>query len=232
MNEPVIGPEESACEPMDNLTITGAKALSCGADGDFNSAANAIAFRSGHRHENRGNRIGRDTIQRLFELRIASAPNTSASIIGAGAGDWLYGDTREDKLYGGGGRDQLWGGDDSDWLEGQNGTDSLYGGSGIDIHVLDVDHDILFGGQGTNELYAWSRYPRNPANANDLLFGVFVDPSGGLHGNDHCLDALVLGDAKGELRTPIRRRQIASSLDQELRDAGLARCPCHPVIQV
>ena len=63
--------EEAAREPTDNPPTTPAKPWTGGPDGQLNSAASAITLRSGQRREDCGNRISRDTVQRVLKLRVA-----------------------------------------------------------------------------------------------------------------------------------------------------------------
>ena len=66
-----MGSEEGAREPMENLPTTGAKPWTGGPNGHLDSAASAISLRSGQGREDCGNRISRDTIWRVPELRVA-----------------------------------------------------------------------------------------------------------------------------------------------------------------
>ena len=71
VREPVMRSEEAAREPMENLPTTGAKPRTGGPDGQLNSARSAITLSSGQSREDCGNRISRDPIQRVLELRVA-----------------------------------------------------------------------------------------------------------------------------------------------------------------
>ncbi|MEP3831340.1 MAG: LamG-like jellyroll fold domain-containing protein [Rhodopirellula bahusiensis] len=95
------------------------------------------------------------------------------------------GNSDNDVLFGGAGRDRLDGGIGSDNLFGFGGDDRLWGDLG---DGNSQDHDVLFagqgnddlvGGQGTNELYSWSFDPTS-----DGAFGVFVDADGNLVGGN------------------------------------------------
>lgn len=112
-------------------------------------------------------------------------------IIGAAAGDDLYGgngnDTligqyNSDKLAGGSGNDFVIGGDGNDNLDGGDGDDILVGGSGNDVLHAGVGLDDLTGGGGNDSFsfYAAGDFTVQDFNKSvDLL--VFESTTTGLH---------------------------------------------------
>ena len=82
----------------------------------------------------------------------------------AGYGDdWVFGNTANNRLYGGysgddylfgnDGDDTLWGYSGNDLLRGDEGNDRLIGGSGADTLVGGLGDDILQGGAGADRFY-------------------------------------------------------------------------------
>jgi Ca2+-binding RTX toxin-like protein len=99
----------------------------------------------------------------------------------------IEGGDGNDTLIGTNGRDRINGGQGNDIIQGLAGDDRLFGnevagqndGGDFDQLFGGQGNDDLLGGPGTNNLYAWSKDPTLGGQ-----FGVFVDPTGGLHDND------------------------------------------------
>ena len=82
---------------------------------------------------------------------------------GKGGKDEIFGESGNDTLFGGGGRDSLYGGADLDSLDGGKGHDFLFGGGG---------GDIVVGGGGLDELYGGgSRDDLSGGKGSDTLYG-------------------------------------------------------------
>lgn len=68
------------------------------------------------------------------------------------SGDYKYGTSGPDTLYGGSGNSCVYGYGDADTLYGNSGNDKVYGGSGNDELNGNSGDDCLYGGSGTDYL--------------------------------------------------------------------------------
>jgi Ca2+-binding RTX toxin-like protein len=73
-------------------------------------------------------------------------------IYGLGGNDVLFGGSGNDSIYGMDGDDYLAGDDGDDYLSGGDGNDFLIGGNGADYLVAGRGNDTLFGGEGNDTL--------------------------------------------------------------------------------
>lgn len=61
-----------------------------------------------------------------------------------------YGNSGDDKIFGGPSTDRLFGGAGNDTLDGMGGHDQLYGDDGADVLIGSQGNDILYGGDGSD----------------------------------------------------------------------------------
>ena len=92
----------------------------------------------------------------------------------AATGSSLFGNSGNDKIYGGDYADDLMGGSGDDLLVGGAGADSFEGGTGADILVIDAQ-DILAQGEAEDRLY-WKSYDENFRTTNLLKGGTRIVP--------------------------------------------------------
>jgi Ca2+-binding RTX toxin-like protein len=92
----------------------------------------------------------------------------------ANSGSRLFGNSGNDKIYGGDAADDLQGGSGDDLLVGGAGADSFEGGTGADILVIDAQ-DIIAQGEVEDRLY-WKTYDENFRTTNLLKGGTRIVP--------------------------------------------------------
>ncbi|MCF7699270.1 calcium-binding protein [Loktanella sp. M215] len=105
-------------------------------------------------------------------------PSTAAMIrrVGSDSDDTIDGDTGNDEVYGGGGKDLITGNMGDDILFGEDGADSMNGGSGNDLLFGGAGDDILEGGWGDDSLTGGEgRDLLNGGGGNDVLDGRDAD---------------------------------------------------------
>ncbi len=102
---------------------------------------------------------------KLFAGNVSDPTSTNESTltsVDGGNGDYLSGDTGDDKIYGGRGSDWLAGGDGNDRLVGGDGGDILDGGAGDDQGVNGAA--AILGGAGSDQ------YIFNRGSGIDVIF--------------------------------------------------------------
>lgn len=104
-------------------------------------------------------------------------------IYGGSGSDWLFGENGQDFIDGGTGNDVVFGGRDSDFIVGGDGDDVLVGDGGITPTGQDGD-DLLIGGTGNDTLVG--------DGGNDMLYGGDDDDE--LSGDNSKIAASLHGD--------------------------------------
>ena len=105
------------------------------------------------------------------------------NLIGSGMADTLAGDSRANKIEGGGGDDMIFGGpggswddsDNDDMLMGQGGNDKIYGGKGNDTLDGGPGDDLLVGGSGADTFMGGYGSDMIYADRGDIEGGTDID---------------------------------------------------------
>jgi Ca2+-binding RTX toxin-like protein len=87
----------------------------------------------------------------IEELRLVEG-SSAANGTGNEFNNTIYGNSNDNELRGGGGRDWLYGNGDNDTLRGEAGDDLLYGGSHGDSLFGGTENDLLDGGTGGDKM--------------------------------------------------------------------------------
>lgn len=87
-----------------------------------------------------------------FSVLVPTCKGRTATIVGTGAADTLYGTAKADVIIGLAGTDTIYGNGGNDVICGGDGSDALYGGGGADLIDGGAGDDNLFGGGGDDDL--------------------------------------------------------------------------------
>lgn len=97
--------------------------------------------------------VGNDDLRGdLFDVRLVNIPGVPAHVFDLSKNDLMFGEGGRDTLHGHGGSDVLYGGAAGDELYGEEGEDYLFGGDGEDSLQGGDQDDVLFGGADNDRL--------------------------------------------------------------------------------